>query len=165
MHHSIMIVPFEPWHYVHINARDEQKHLSSVVMTDDSIKEAYAQNLLDMAVTEKDGDKCAWTILIDGAIAVVGGVVELTPFTGECWTMFSQEFLTTSLKNKVISVRKIKESLKNADIERLQSIADNEFDHAHRWLKQLGFTPEGVLRSYIGKGNDVTMYSLIKGDT
>jgi len=100
----------------------------------------------------------AWSIEHDGEILAITGLIPKWENRAEAWTVLSKD----SGKHFVKIVRIIKELLNVHDYRRIQATTEVDFKQAHRWLKLLGFVPEGYMKAYSVKGEDHILYARVK---
>lgn len=100
------------------------------------------------------------TVLVDGKIAGVGGVVAYWPGMGECWVILSKD-----IKTKIIAVRAmrkiINEAISELELVRLQCTCAAGFKKAEELIRHLGFTQEAYMPKYLPTGGDAKLFSRI----
>ena len=100
------------------------------------------------------------TIRHNQKIIACGGLLNLSPWRGEFWSVMGKY----SGDHMVCIARKAKNMIEEAQeigVHRLESIIDIDFKEGHKWMKLLGFTPDGILRCYNQNKSDVLMYSKV----
>ena len=97
----------------------------------------------------------------DGRIVFCCGVHDMWPGVGEIWAVFSP------LAQKYPHTWQVAKTLLDVgfkDYVRLQAPLDLSYDAAIRFDERLGFKSEGVMRRYGPRGEDRTMYALVRED-
>ena len=101
----------------------------------------------------------AISYLVDGEIAVCGGLHVLWPGTAECWVLFSPKFIHS---HRVVMVVKnqLREWIEKDDLQRVQAIAANAVER--RFLEWLGMEYEGTMRKFGPDGVTKSLYAWVK---
>lgn len=105
-----------------------------------------------------ENDLCK-TILVNGDVAFVGGVVQYWENRAEAWAIFRP-----GLREHFIALHKeVKSYFRSCPFLRIEATVECEFENGHRWIRALGFTLEAPrLKSYFPDGKDASLYALIK---
>lgn len=147
---------FEDFKAEHI--LEMEVHFSQSFKLDDTSKEecleAYKQAESFNQVVKPQ------TIRIGSKIIACMGLLNLSPWRGEVWAVMGKD----SGPNMVAITREAKNMVEEAfenGIHRLESIVDMDFKEGHKWMKLLGFLPDGILRGYNKNKSDVLMYSKV----
>lgn len=123
-------------------------------------------NPFDPRVAKDFGDAklAGWskTIIVDGKIVAVGGVIVFWPGVGHGWYNLSKD----AEKSKITVVNcidaLIRLAIKELNLHRLEATVRVDFDKAKNLLEFLGFeceTPKGM-KKYTAEGIDAFLYSL-----
>lgn len=99
-----------------------------------------------------------YTLVIDGRIAVIGGVMPFSDKTGYCFTMFSKY----ADENKITAAKVVKRMYDNMvqDMGLHRIVTYNRItkeDH-NRWCEWLGFKLECIVEKFDDEGNDYKQY-------
>jgi hypothetical protein len=97
----------------------------------------------------------SYTLLDGEEVLVCGGVLEMWPGRGVCWT-----FLSGSIGRRFLRVHGyVKRALETYGYNRLECEVDCRFEQGHRWAKAMGFEVEVPrARNYFPDGSDATLY-------
>lgn len=148
---KMVVVPFEPQHAAQIFLTSTDK-----VDLDEAYDraEAYARSLIAMTGLNEDGD----VVGCMGAIQVLPGVLH-------GWGIFNATLIVQ------VSPRQVYEevcsrlpSLFNGEVRRLQADCVVGMPVFERFLTNMGFKKEGVLRKYGSGGLDHFLFSLVEED-
>ena len=105
----------------------------------------------------------AWTVLVDGEVAAVGGVMQQGPNRGYAWSLISDRLTARHFgAAHRFTVRRLREAHASG-LTRLETYVTQDFENGHRWAKALGFvcdTPEGTLY-YSPQGNANLLYARV----
>uniref|UniRef100_A0A6M3J095 Acetyltransferase n=1 Tax=viral metagenome TaxID=1070528 RepID=A0A6M3J095_9ZZZZ len=88
-------------------------------------------------------------LVVDEAVAMVGGVAELGGATWEAWLMTSKLVEPYRFSFHRAVVRFLNEQLERPGVLKLVAAVHRENPRARRWIEALGFTEEGRM---MGKG-------------
>ncbi len=102
----------------------------------------------------------AKTIFTDDKSAILGviGCTPTVPGVAEVFVLASKQ----QTRHPIAFARCVHEELSQlcSKYRRIQAVTDNDEFH-RRWITWLGFTEEGILRSYGLRGQDMVMWSLV----
>ena len=101
----------------------------------------------------------AWTALDGGRVLGVAGLGQHWPGRSEAWCLIGRgvpPMAWVAIHRAVLRV------LADAGIRRVEATARQGFDGAGRWLKLLGFYPEGVMAAYGPDGADHMRWARIR---
>lgn len=138
------IVPFKAAHLLALQLQPGQDYCVPF------ITEEYAQLLEgEFAFTAMEGD----------TPLAVGGVKELWPGRGLCWT-----FIDHRAGAHFVAIHKaVKALLDIVPYRRVEAETSCEFLPGHRWLRMLGFQMEAErMRAYRVDGGDSALYARVK---
>lgn len=111
---------------------------------------------LDLAPLAENG--WAWTGETDEGVMAIAGLAPQWENRAIAWAM-----LSCSIGWDMVHVhRKVKEFLVKAPFRRIEATVDVGFKPGHRWMKMLGFEPEGVMRAYRPDGGDQVLYARVR---
>lgn len=143
----------------------ESEHARDIIRR--NIEEGLAVGVptvsVDDAIKAWGSSPDAHTMLIDGIPACCAGIVDIGWMRGEAWTLVSSLFYA----NRKVCYRAIKgyldDAISNCRYRRIQSVISLDLESGDRWMRHLGFEKEGVLRCFGPQGEDVSMFSRVKG--
>jgi RimJ/RimL family protein N-acetyltransferase len=132
----IELVPFKPEHMANIKKEDIDAKILVFINDLDQRAEYYAQ-----------AGPC-FTMLLDGAVMAIGGVIQFWQGSGEAWMMVSPEG-----RRKGLSLYKhmslfLDTCFNKYGFHRIQACIVNEHKEAHKCAFRLGFIPEGMMIHY-----------------
>ena len=124
---------------------------SQVWFSDMCRDDGYAQMLADAGE--------AYTLLHDGRIIACMGVVELWAGRGMAWAL-----LAGDIGRAMISVHRIVRRFlwEECALRRVEAYVDAGFSAGHRWVEQLGFEREGMMRAFAQHGGDMVMWARVR---
>lgn len=141
----IDVVRFNPKHLQHLDLQEEQQFNAQLFKDP-----AYVELLLT-------GE--AYTVLHDGEIILIAGVLPLTDYMARAWALVSQN----AGRALIPASRKISDFLKNVHYARVETPVRRGFINGHRWAKLLGFTnetPERGMKCYGFEGETYDLYAI-----
>lgn len=100
----------------------------------------------------------AWVGEEGDIILVIAGLAPQWTGRALAWALVSQEAGTHFCKIH----RAVKDFLDNTSYKRVEANVDVGFSAGHKWIKMLGFEPEGYMRCYRPDGADMVLYARIK---
>lgn len=106
------------------------------------------------------GQYPCYTAIHDGKVVAVGGLVPMWPGRAVMYLRVSDGISYQWISLFRAAKKVIYQGLK--EYHRLE--AQSEFPESERWLQMLGFKYEGVMRKYRPDGQDVKMWSIVRGD-
>ncbi len=99
-----------------------------------------------------------WTLVDDGRIVCIGGVLRQTEKTGYCFTVFSKYAKPATAR----TVRRMfKAIMWEMRLHRVVTYNRITAGAHHRWCEWLGFELEGTVRKFDDEGNDYFQYGLV----
>jgi hypothetical protein len=132
----IEVIPFKPEHMADIEKKDVDSNIMMFLDDLDARAETYA----------KSGPSV--TIMENGKVLVIGGVIQFWPGVGEAWMMVSPE----GRKKGLTLFRHMEGFLKYCFAEhrfhRIQASIVTTHKEAHKCVMRLGFIPEGMMVRY-----------------
>lgn len=138
------IIPFKPEHLETLSLQPAQMVFSQY------FDPAYGPALVA-------GGPC-FTGVHEGAIVGCSGVVKQWDNRAVAWALLSDH----SGKHFPRIHKAVKRFLDTVDFKRVEAFVDYDFDQGHRWIRMLGFKPEGVMRCFTPEGKDAVLYARIK---
>lgn len=138
------IVSFEPSHLTELFKQKAHAAIASR-MTIENVE----------AIAQQD----SYSVVHQGRVLLVGGVVRHWPTRGEAWALIDQD-----CRRDFIGVFNCaRRWLNDYRIRRLEALIDYEFEAGHRWITALGFKLEAPrLECYRADGGDSSMYVRIE---
>ena len=101
---------------------------------------------------------------LDGKLVGCAGVCLFWPGVGEAWVAFAPEVLNLRKEAYHYVGDYLQRIMDEHNLRRVQATANTQWTLAIKYLENLGFKREGILRKYDPFGNDHYMYALIKGE-
>ena len=99
-----------------------------------------------------------WTIEQDNDVICVCGLAPQWTNRAIAWAVLSD----TSGKYFIKLHRIIKKLFNHVDYCRIEATVDIGFKQGHRWMKMLGFEPEGYMKAYTPSGDDQILYARVR---
>ncbi len=137
------VVPLEDWHLAELRLQATQRYVAPMMTAE------YG------AALRKAGP--AFAGIRDGKVLAAAGLIMLHAERASAWALLAED----SGKQFVAIFRAIRRFLDSQSIRRVDTWAFSEFEPARRWLRMLGFSPEGRMRSYCEDGSDAELYARI----
>jgi len=100
----------------------------------------------------------AWVGEEDGDILAIAGLAPQWENRATAWALVS----SMAGKRFLAIHRAVESVLDNARFRRIEATVDIGFEPGHRWMKMLGFRPEGYLEAYRPDGADQILYARIR---
>lgn len=100
----------------------------------------------------------AMTAEVDGKIIAIAGLAPQWEGRAIAWALLSNH----SGDHFVRINREVRRFLIKSGIRRIEATVDVGFTQGHRWLKILGFEPEGYMKAYRPDGGDQILYSRVR---
>ncbi len=119
-----------------------------------SIKES----LLDLDIAPLAEQGLVWTGESDEGIIAVGGLAPQWKGRAVAWTVISE----ISGKYFMQIHRAVRDVLIHSGFRRIEATVDVNFKQGHRWMKMLGFEPEGYMKAYTPSGDDQILYARVR---
>lgn len=92
-----------------------------------------------------------------GDIMAIAGFVPIWEGRALVWAMLSQD----AGKHFIKIHKAVKKALVECPFRRVEATVDIGFKAGHRWMKMLGFKPEGYMRAYTPDGKDQMLYARV----
>lgn len=144
---KIRMIPYEP------------EHLDLFEQTDFD-REAYGEMKSDTPNPMADYGE-SFTLIIDGRVMVVGGIMAQSAHTGRCWTMFSayaQGHAISLLRNVKAQMENMMQTM---GLHRIETANLAHAEHHHKWCRLLGFKNEGLMLQYDDKKRDYIRFAKV----
>ena len=94
----------------------------------------------------------------DGEIMIMSGIIPQWEGRAMAWALVSC--------NAGKCFRSIHKAVLNfliqSNVRRIEATVDVSFKPGHRWMKMLGFEPEGYMKAYLPDGNDCILYARVR---
>lgn len=135
---------YRPEHLPRFRLQRAQAEAASLLETPD-----YAASL---------ANDYAWTGLVAGCVAGVGGVLPQWRGRAVAWALISETLTAHNFLRAHHKVRDVLAAAHRDGWHRIETTVDSGFDAGHRWVRALGFTPEGLMRAYSPEGRDHVLY-------
>lgn len=100
----------------------------------------------------------AWVAEVDEGIIAIAGLAPQWKDRAVAWALISPAAGRHFLKIH----REVRKFLTKAPFRRIEATVDVGFQPGHRWMKMLGFEPEGYLKAFRPDGGDQIMYARIR---
>lgn len=100
----------------------------------------------------------AWSAEIDEGIIAIGGLQPQWEGRAIAWTLIS----SVSGKYFLQIHREVEKFLNHSPFRRIEATVDVGFKPGHRWMRMLGFEPEGLMRAYRPDGGDQVLYARVR---
>ena len=147
----IEIVPFRVEHAIDLMRGD---------LTEDNLAKSDE-------IAKRDGEfyltrgPC-FSAILDGRVIGSAGIMTMWPGVGEAWLLFSKEvenhkrFVYETVTEYLITL------VCDLDLRRVQAHCNANLPVAIRFLEQMGFEREGLMRKYGTDGSDHYLYSIVR---
>jgi len=132
----IEIVPFKPEHMTSIEKADIDAEILAFLGSLDKRAEQYA------------AEGPATTMLMDGVVLAVGGVIQFWPGVGEAWMMVAPEGRKKGLSLYKYMDQFLQKCFREYSFHRIQASVLVGHQEAHKCIMRLGFIPEGMMIHY-----------------
>lgn len=114
------------------------------------------------SLLEAEQKGVCYTVIHEGRILAIGGIVSRTQKTGYAFTMFSKyadEFPTMLAR---LGKRMFRQMVESQGFHRITTYNRVGMDHHHKWCEWLGFKREGVVEKFDDEGNDYIQYGMVR---
>ncbi len=105
-----------------------------------------------------------WSMVEDGRVLAMAGIVRLWQGVGEAWSLFTPEALQYGVAFHLRAVKVLK-SFFDQGWWRIQTTVRADFETGIIWLVGMGFKDEGVMEKYGPDGSDYIRYARVRGGT
>lgn len=146
---QIEIVPFEVEHVLNLDVREHDRPMQG--------EEAFKE----WAKTNHDFGP-SFTGFLDGRVLGCGGVRILWDGVGEAWALFSKEIARHPREAYYYVNKFLKRIVKDWKLHRVQAHVRADVPMAKRYLKNLGFKEEGLMKKFSKDKIDHYLYSLVR---
>ncbi len=140
-------VPFEPSHLASLRLQAAQAYLQPLMA-----RPEYGAAMVGPH---------AWSGAADGRIVGCAGVLAQWPGRAICWALLSRDLRTHDFQRVHRKVTAVLARVHAEGTRRIETSVDAGFDAGHRWVRALGFAPEGLMRAYSPEGRDHLLYARI----
>jgi hypothetical protein len=89
-----------------------------------------------------------FTVMYDGRIVLLGGILQTSLHTGKCWTMISKYAQACGATLFWQLKRHMESMMQDMRLHRIDTANIKEATDHHRWCKLLGFVQEGEMPLY-----------------
>lgn len=148
---EITVIPYKVEHFFAIQ---KYSHYASMLHTLYGFTSA-----MDLAKIYTKGP--AYTMCIDGEIALIAGIIRMWEGVGEAWVIATPLARKHPVSLHKLTLRYMDSIIRDTKLIRVQSIVEVGFEAGHRWIKRLGFKEEGLMRKYFGN-RDFIRYSKVQ---
>lgn len=131
--------------------------------------EYVLQNPLEESVKnyqfETKPQRLSWTVLFEGEIVAVGGVVIYWQGVGEMWFMMTKNSKRHDIYGLIaLSAieKKMNEIINENKLWRIQAVVRTDFLQSIKMVERLGFVRECLMRKYLPDGNGCFLYAKVK---
>lgn len=144
---ALAFVPFRPHHLATLRLQAAQTYLQPL-MTDAQ----YAAALTGPH---------AWSGVLAGRIIGCAGIVPQWPGRAVAWALLTRELSAAHFLRAHHKVAAVLHAAHRDGHRRIETTVDAGFDAGHRWVRALGFAPEGLMRAYSPEGRDHVLYARV----
>jgi hypothetical protein len=138
------VVPLEVWHLSALRLQPTQRYVAPMMTSE------YGAALIAAGP--------AFAGVLGGqTVLAAAGLIMQHSGRAQAWALLSED----SGPQFVSIFRAVERFLELQTIRRIDTWAFSEFAPAHRWLRMLGFRPEGRMRCYCEDGSDAELYARI----
>jgi|GEM_PF-546191 len=114
--------------------------------------ELYPETLQALEATRE-----AWSLFSGHRIIGCGGVQDLGGGRGLAWTLLARDTGAAM----VTATKVVRRYLQTTPYRRIEAVTACNFAPAARWVRLLGFSPEGRMRAYCQDGGDAERWAII----
>jgi RimJ/RimL family protein N-acetyltransferase len=98
----------------------------------------------------------------DGKVLGSGGMVLMWPGVGEGWMVLSKEVETMKRYAYETIIEHLIKVASDLNLRRIQAHCDSNVPNAVKFLEQIGFQREGLMRGYGEDGSDHYLYAIVR---
>lgn len=102
-----------------------------------------------------------WTGIVDDRVVGCAGLLPQWPSRAIAWALLTGELTARHFLRAHHKVVAVLAAAQRAGTRRIETSVDAGFDAGHRWVRALGFAPEGLMRAYSPDGRDHVLYARI----
>lgn len=143
----IEFIPFEPAHLAALRLQTAQAYLQALIA-----RQEYGAAMCG---------RHSWSGAANGEIVGSAGVIEQWPGRALCWALLGRNIRTRDFLRVHNKVGEVLVRVHREGTRRIETSVDAAFDAGHRWVRALGFAPEGLMRSYSPDGRDHVLYARV----
>ena len=141
----MIVRPWEKGDTVRVDLQEGQKYIPSLIDMNADLSELSAIGHV-------------FTFQEDDTILGVIGVEPMWSGRANTWALLSK-----FCGKHFISIHKIGAMIiDDLGYRRYEATVDIDFKAGHRWVKMLGFEPEGYMKAYRPDGEDMVLYARVK---
>jgi hypothetical protein len=141
----MIVRPWEKGDTVRVDLQEGQKYIPSLIDMNTDLSELSAIGHV-------------FTFQEDDTILGVIGAEPMWSGRANTWTLLSK-----FCGKHFISIHKICAMIiDDLGYRRYEATVDIDFKAGHRWVKMLGFEPEGYMKAYRPDGEDMILYARVK---
>lgn len=100
-----------------------------------------------------------FTVIIDGRIVLMGGILQVSVHTGHCWTMVSTYAPGHGIQLFRALKRHLEAMMRDMKLHRIETSNQADAAEHHKWCKLLGFQEEGLMRYYDDEKRDYIRFA------
>jgi hypothetical protein len=142
---QLEFIPFRPEHLRSLHLQAAQRYLQPLLDRPD-----YGAAL---------ATPYAWSGTIGGNLVGCAGLLPSWPGRATAWALLTPALSARHFLRAHHKVRDVLEAALRAGNRRIETTVDAAFDAGHRWVRALGFEPEGLMRAYSPDGRDHFLYA------
>ena len=95
---------------------------------------------------------------VDSEILIIAGLAPQWQGRAIAWVMLSR-----NARRQFVTIhRAVRDFLINSGVRRIEATVDIGFEQGHRWMKMLGFEPEGYMKGFRPDGGDQILYARVR---
>ncbi len=102
-----------------------------------------------------------WSGTLEGRIAGCAGILPQWPGRAIAWALLTRNLSARHFLRAHHKVLSVLLSAQRSGAQRIETTVDSGFDAGHRWVRALGFRPEGLMRCFSPEGRDHVLYARI----
>lgn len=102
-----------------------------------------------------------WSGILDRRIVGCAGILPQWPGRAIAWALLTRDLSARHFLQAHHKVLRVLHAAQRNGMRRIETTVDAGFDAGHRWVRALGFLPEGLMRGYSPEGRDHALYARI----
>ena len=134
----------------------EKGDIDNMTVQDSQLDILSHMDDLDIEPLAKMG--VVWTIEHNNDVLCVCGLSPQWTNRAVAWAVLSE----TAGKYFIKLHRIIRKLFNSVDYRRIEATVDIDFKQGHRWMRMLGFEPEGYMKAYTPTGGDQILYARVR---